>query len=74
MRSEPHKAPLIYPFHNKKWLYNVRNLPETPIIFLVYSPKSYKMSTDTRIWAQTDAYERISGLFYNRTSVYTFWP
>jgi hypothetical protein len=21
----------------------VRNLPETPIIFLVYSPKSYKM-------------------------------
>jgi hypothetical protein len=46
----------------------VRNLPETPIIFLVYSPKSYKMclaeitSTNTRIWAQTDAYEHISGL------------
>jgi hypothetical protein len=40
----------------------MRNLPETPIIFLVYSPKSYKMSTNTRIWAQTDAYDRISGL------------
>jgi hypothetical protein len=38
------------------------NLPETPIIFLVYSPKSYKMSPNTRIRAQTDAYECISGL------------
>jgi hypothetical protein len=28
-------------FHNKKGLHNMRNLPETPIIFLVYSPKSY---------------------------------
>jgi hypothetical protein len=40
----------------------VRNLPETPIIFLVYSPKRYKMSTNTHIWAQTDADERISDL------------
>jgi hypothetical protein len=46
----------------------VRDLPETPIISLTYSPKSYKMwlaeitSTNTRIWAQTDAYERISDL------------
>jgi hypothetical protein len=40
----------------------MRNLPETPIIFLVNWPKSYKMSTNTRIWAQTDAYERIAGL------------
>jgi hypothetical protein len=43
MRPEPPKAPLTLPFHNKKGLYNVRNLPGTPIIFLVYSPKSYKM-------------------------------
>jgi hypothetical protein len=62
----------------------MRNLPETPIIFLVYSPKSYFLdfgailiaiseinyisnaltvitSTNTRIWAQTDAYERHAG-------------
>jgi hypothetical protein len=43
MRCEPPKAPLTQHFHNKKVLHNVRNLPETPIIFLVYSPKSYKM-------------------------------
>jgi hypothetical protein len=41
MRSETPKAPLTYLFHNKKRLHNMRNLPETPIIFLVYSPKSY---------------------------------
>jgi hypothetical protein len=41
MRSETPKAPLTYLFHNKKGLHNMRNLPETPIIFLVYSPKSY---------------------------------
>jgi hypothetical protein len=28
-------------FHNKKGLHNMRNLPETPIIFLVYLPKCY---------------------------------
>jgi hypothetical protein len=64
----------------------MRNLPETPIIFLVYSPKSYFLafwgaisiaigefkiiysnaltgitSTNTRIWAQTEAYERHEG-------------
>jgi hypothetical protein len=39
MRSESPKAPLTQPFHNKKGLYNVRNLPETPIIFLVYLTK-----------------------------------
>jgi hypothetical protein len=41
MRSEPPKAPLTKPFHNQIGLYNVRNLPETPIISLVHSPKSY---------------------------------
>jgi hypothetical protein len=63
----------------------MRNLPETPIIFLVYSPKSYFLafwgdiliaiseinyksnaltgitSTNTRIWAQKEAYERHAG-------------
>jgi hypothetical protein len=37
MRSETPKAL----FHNKEGLHNMRNLPETPIIFPVYSPKSY---------------------------------
>jgi hypothetical protein len=41
MRSETPKAPLTLLFHNKKGLRNMRNLPETPIIFVVYSPKSY---------------------------------
>jgi hypothetical protein len=41
MRSETPKAPLTELFHNKKELHNMRNLPETPIIFLVYSPKCY---------------------------------
>jgi hypothetical protein len=41
MRSETPKAPLTQLFHNKKGLHHMRNLPETPIIFLVYSPKSY---------------------------------
>jgi hypothetical protein len=41
MRSEPPKALLTQHVHNIKGLYNVCNLPETPIIFLVYSPKSY---------------------------------
>jgi hypothetical protein len=41
MRSETPKAPLTYLFHNEKGLHNMRNLPETPIIFLVYSPKRY---------------------------------
>jgi hypothetical protein len=30
--------------------------------FVVYSPKIYEMATNTRIWTQTDPYERISGL------------
>jgi hypothetical protein len=42
MLSEPPKAPLTKTFHNKKGLFNVRNLPETPIIFLVFSPKVLK--------------------------------
>jgi hypothetical protein len=41
MRSETPKAPLTQLFHINKWLHNMRDLPETPIIFLVYSPKSY---------------------------------
>jgi hypothetical protein len=41
MRSETPKAPLTQLFHNKKGLRNMRNLPETPIVSLVYSPKSY---------------------------------
>jgi hypothetical protein len=41
MRSGTPKAPLTELFHNEKGLYNMRNLPETPIIFLVYSPQSY---------------------------------
>jgi hypothetical protein len=41
MRSESPKAPLTQLIHNKKGLHNMRNLPETPIIFLVYTPKSY---------------------------------
>jgi hypothetical protein len=43
MRSKPPTAPLTQTFNNEKGLCNMRNLPETPIIFLVYSPKSYKM-------------------------------
>jgi hypothetical protein len=43
MRFETPKAPLTQLFHNKKGLYNERNVPETPITFLVYSPKSYKL-------------------------------
>jgi hypothetical protein len=42
MRSETPKAhPLPNFFIIKKGLHNMRNLLETPIIFLVYSPKSY---------------------------------
>jgi hypothetical protein len=41
MRSETPKAPLTLLFRNKKGLHNMRNLPETPIIFLVYSSKSF---------------------------------
>jgi hypothetical protein len=41
MRSETPKAPLTQLFHNKKGLHNMRNLPKTPVIFLMYSPKSY---------------------------------
>jgi hypothetical protein len=45
MRSEPIKAPLPNLFIIKKGWYNVHNLPETPIIFLVYSPKSYFLAS-----------------------------
>jgi hypothetical protein len=41
MRSKLPKHPLPQLFHNKKGLHNMRNLPETPIIFLAHSPKSY---------------------------------
>jgi hypothetical protein len=42
MRSEtPKEHPLPNFFIIKKGLHNMRNLPETPIIFLVKSPKSY---------------------------------
>jgi hypothetical protein len=41
MCSETPKAPLNQLFHNEKELRNIRNLPETPIIFLVYTPQSY---------------------------------
>jgi hypothetical protein len=53
MRSEPPKHPVPNLFIIKTGLYNVRNLPETPIIFLVYSPKSYKMclAYQKRFWA-----------------------
>jgi hypothetical protein len=47
----------------------MRNLPETTIIFLVYSPKliiqstalAEITSTNMRIWAQTEAYEHHAG-------------
>jgi hypothetical protein len=42
MRSETRKAtPYLTFIIIKKGLHNMRDLPETPIIFLVYSPKSY---------------------------------
>jgi hypothetical protein len=77
----------------------MRNLPETPIILLVYLPKSYFLafggpfwyqlakliiqsnaltritSTNTRIWAQTEAYERHAGhnSRFGRKSKQIFW-
>jgi hypothetical protein len=41
MRSETPKAHLTKLFRNKNGLHNMRNLPETPIIFLAYSSKIY---------------------------------
>jgi hypothetical protein len=50
MRSEISKAPLTYIFHNKKGLHNMRNLPETQVIFLVYPPKSYFLAFWGPFW------------------------